>query len=712
MTYAANLLKNDVEVNYFYHIGSRFLLDETWINLSGSVYYIDWDDRPIGKIGVEISSVFNDARYVIAESYAGIFACVSGPYQKAIWYDTQKKRLYVNFVDIDPNASVIYGERFYFVSSIHCGWRVLPDVDTSYNVQYQGIVESSPSISASSNEVIYGFTPSQSGSIDVCNENNYFDADFSDGSIGNATFNIYRCVGEIKAENFQLCFRGFLRSLNFNDLNITFNYVDASVFLDKKVELNDAAQWPSDAEATMVGSYPRAFVVGKSIGFLANVVHYSTSASDSTNRHWRFGNFFSDLNRTGIVYARITTLNSAAGSNTTTKTYIDPASVGLTGYLLPNGSGASGDVVRLLTQFSDGLGHYITHDGIGSPLGASDYFDVSPIVSGFIYNKNTKDVYELPIANIQFDKMDLIFDTNAEFSTLPSNLTPDDYAIVGTIQTGTGNINFINGSALSNATTTVEGYNKNPIQVIYEILYSSGFYDIPDFYDEDSFVDTAAEIDIPIDFCTPVTQGDYAGETYRDVISKICETCLLKLFMKNGKWFITRIKPLGMATQSINVDNTNVGIEYNINAEEVVRKVILNYGISEMSDLREITQQWRSVSATSLIANSLNNNQQSKTVEVYVKSLLPDNPNPTAETVRDRYLDIFSYPFSFLKAKLGLAFMDIKINDVVEVTANEFTQLPIASGKKFSVVSFTENEDNVDVELFDQKGIEENTGDW
>jgi hypothetical protein len=115
---------------------------------------------------------------------------------------------------------------------------------------------------------------------------------------------------------------------------------------------------------------------------------------------------------------------------------------------------------------------------------------------------------------------------------------------------------------------------------------------------------------------------------------------------------------------------------------------------------------YRTVTADNVIVEALNNNYKT-----LVKDL-PVSDETTAETLANRYSFIFSEPLGFLTVKASLAYIDVNLGDIVEIDPSEFEGLPFTDTKKFSVISLTENEDYIELELFDQSGVETNSGDW
>lgn len=716
MSYATNITKDHVDVNYFIRLGSRVEITDTWSSFShggDTIYYLDWTDAPVGALTWTnydgANFVAQSGKVIEAYSYEKMLApTTDGNVIDGLFFDSKLKRLFLNSPTTPVNnvLSRMYAERFYYLSTIPIGFHNKPDDDRFPDVQYQGILNSIPTISSSVNQVIYGFIPTQSGSISVANENNYFSGGFFEGSLSNCTFEIYRCVGEILAENTQLIFRGFTRNASYSDGFISINYVDASALLDNNLYTPRYLESATSIEPAFRGNLYREMFCGVNSRLLAHCTSYSASKAINTNRVWRFGQYFSPAGVTpSILVNNYTTNNALSGSNTTTRTYLDSLGAIEVGWWLVS-QPSSSKVVEVT-----GLGaNYINHTALASPLGNNDYFSKSWVQSATLIHKSTNVATPVTVDALSAtSNYNLTFINDAE-TTLglgTEYIHTEDYSLFGDIHNSTGVIDFLDtGNALGSANPATDE-NQNPVQLIYECLYGAGFYNHSGYYDSASFIATASATDIYLSGFSPLANNATQPETFRDIIGRICETALLKVFMKNGRWFVSKIEPFTAVTQSLTSTEIEAGFSYKLDADEVVKDVIVQYDRGDVDLLEKaVEESFRKVTTVNGASQGLNNN--SKTLNV--SAMVADQA--VAETIRDRYSYIFSRPLGVATFTLDLSSIGLSLDDIVTILVEDFNGIPFTADKTFSVISIKENIDSIEVELFDQAGIEENSGSW
>jgi hypothetical protein len=455
------------------------------------------------------------------------------------------------------------------------------------------------------------------------------------------------------------------------------------------------------AQPDYVGAVRRALMCGELNRMNAICSVYDETPSTANNRTWSFGTIFGGANN--IDYP-VDPVNAA--SNTTTRTYLtDLTGISIGTWLSRNGSLQAANHCSVTAIGAN----YIDHTSV-TALTSGQVMRRTVIQSLTIVNTSDQTVTDVTLAMLQtINGADFAFATTLEATaSLTDDLTPDKYIVYGDLQKSLGSVNFPSTGSPLGVRNSATGAYDSPVQAVYEILYYAGFYDNEAYYDTDSFEDAAAACDITLAISTPRENNHFAAESYRELLARICEAALLKVYMKSGRWRIDLVAPLGSATHSLTSEDVSPDIGYRRVTEEITRLVTVKYDFGEVTQItNNLTRDsYRTVTADNVIVEALNNNYKT-----LVKDL-PVSDETTAETLANRYSFIFSEPLGFLTVKASLAYIDVNLGDIVEIDPSEFEGLPFTDTKKFSVISLTENEDYIELELFDQSGVETNSGDW
>jgi len=709
MSYLENLEKDHVDVNYFIRLGSRKVSDLVWSAVSGTsnIFYTNYSSNIIpGVITWESSGVLSNKKLILAESYAAMVAgSVAGNEYAQIFYDQKYALLYINNTGLSMNPTLgtnqLFLENFFFVSTVDCGFHIKPDNENFPFAQYRGIVTTLPDISSSVNQSYFGFMPSQSGSISLANDG-YLSGDFFEGSISNTTFEIYRCVGELKAENTQLVFRGFCRDCSFSGTAVNIEYTDIGILLDASLNTN---LHDSSAQPDVINAVVRQFLGGRVNRCIAIDTDYSETKSSVLNRQWSLGRTLIGLPYTAPFFAA-----NNFGSNTTTRTYLVNQEGLEVGTFIQRGTiGSISTTVYEVTAVGAG---YIDHTALSSAMASGDGFIKACVQNIRIIKKEDQQLYVVDYDHLSSISVggDLTFtfvDNIEPAIGINNDLHPEDYFIFADAFASCEQVNFPSTGAPLGVRSPVTYHYDNPIQVIYTLLYLAGFYDNENYYDTDSFEAAATACDIRMALASPRNYNEFSAESYRDVIAKICETAMIKLYVKNGKWKVGLLAPLGSTTINLSQENMSDQFNYRRLSEDVSKDVVVKYDYREVSFENNLTQDsFRGASFSNETTSSLNNNNKVATKDLAITE------GPIADIAAERYAYLFSEPFGYMSVEASLANMEISLDDVVEIDPEGFPSLPFTSPKRFSVVSIRENENSVSLELFDQSGIETNSGDW
>lgn len=718
MSYNNNITVDNIEVNYFVHFCVRTSVDRLdWTDEGGGEFSTPWDKTfPLVIRAIDASL---NITFFPAASRAD-YMDINDSYIEGFYFDKEEQLLYVKFTPYFGNPTTVgvtvYVEYPYNLATKDVGWYVDPTNSNFPTCQYHGLIVSLSDINISVGQSIYGFLPANSGSMTVYNENNIFTDALLDNSVNRSTFNIYRCVGDITTDNMKLVFRGYTRNLSMQGKNLSVSFVDISSRLDNEVfpatRRMDATYPPE-----LIGACHRVWGSGSFERMNAICSSYNETLSTSNNRTWTMGITLNELLEVinPVVPVYPTSLPNS-GSNTTTRTYVDT----LNGLSVGDWVNDNGDDQAL---------HEVT--AIDTTPG-SFYVEVTPALVGALsageslrkcWLQGVKIIKKSDLTPYTIDITDLdtisnvtgglsfffTFKTTIEATySLNPELNTVDYLVACDFSVGLGGRDFLAiGDPLGSASSAT-GWYQNPVTSVYELLYRAGFKDWEIYYNQSSFEAAANAVDVGLAWHSPRDYNSFANETFREVLSKICETCLLKLYVKDGKWHIDLVEPLGATNFLLSRANVKGDLTYEINGEEITSSVQVKYAYADINNNNELSQDSFSTSTTS---DTLNTDIGMITKKSRILELYLDNSTDAA-TMRDRYLYLFSRPLRNVTLSVDKRNFNITLGDVVEISATDFPGLPFSTNIKFSVLSIRESEDSLTLELFDQTGIEENSGSW
>lgn len=703
--YLDNLEVNNQSVNYLINFCVKYHYDDVFTLYDTNIYRIPWTLQ--GPLVFKKGSVSIPTDPLITFAPAKSFSLLTtlDGYAGRFFYDDGYLYAYSTLYDLTDADNTSYFDLPINLATTDIAWSMIPD-DADYAfVDYKGILISNPSISSSVSQTFFGFYPSKTNSFDCFNRDGMFD-DLNDTfEISNGVVKIYRWVGDLRAENMRLVFNGFSRKITYNGERVTLSYVDMGALLDNPVERstlrNEVTQDPSIA-----GTFKRVYFTGihqRQAGYVAS--NYSSVFLGDENRGWNFGFNNTDFQNVGFPTVGVSDVN--AGSNTTTRTYLDSVA----GFSI-------GDWVQLAAQGTRtisavGADYIDTTPAIASPLLAANTVSRSMVQEVNLVDNNTGVTYPLDLDHMipssTQGRVVLLDNIEGPLSLPGAAINPRDYTIYVTVETGNKREFLATGDFLGSPRS--EGFNRNPVQTIYEILYESGFREAS-FYDQASFIelaDTFDDEDFLVDVSSPKNFNSNKPETYREVLSKLCETALIKLYIKNGAWKVSRLEPLPAMTDQ-NIFRGNIlenNFNYSINSEDLVKSVTVKYDYGDVNFVGKLTtDSWQTTARDNDNAVGQGDVSKIDTREVYTSD------TTVAQTIRDRLFFIFTKSLGLLNISLGLENIDLDLSSSLTIKKEDFEFLPFADDKDFSIISIEEDIDSLSLQLFDQQGIENNSGDW
>jgi hypothetical protein len=700
VTFAANAELPSVESIFLAVIKPR-ILASSWTLYSGSVYYSDLIVSNVQGVTVNGTALASNTSPSLS----------AGQY----YYDETAKRLYVRTSgSADPSGfTVVATFEMYFATKSVNFYR-LPTDDTTREVYFDGILQSDPPKKTSMSESVYGAMPIESAQLSLINSDSGLYPYAHECSFNLAEINIYHCLGDLEVGNVVRVYSGVGSNHSIDDEKLDITMVD---------KLKTLVQgFPNNAYVgvTVDPRYrgkPCPMIYGVVDGVRGVNVNYSETVGAGLNDEWQFGPAGIRNLKGGIV----TVTNGTAGTsgNTATRTFVDT----LNGINIGDRLSMHNQDPNSLTPIT--IHRYCEVTGTGT-TGGRKYVDHTSITAWAVQMWIVLD--QVPRVSIIMDgtkyeaypwrdygTVDSPTDTTIDFISgyntnigLPRLLGPND-TVMGRVYGRKVSLT-IGGSAFGTydlATTCTV----NPVLIIYDLLRN--FLGIAE-----SEIDTAAfqaiyaEVNDKIAFASPPRSGD-EFPTYLDIFKRILGSCLLRLFINaDMKWSIARLKPIASAVAEITDDlimEKSVGFDYNL--DDIISDVVVVYRQRELSENpNDYDGSSLQVSASSNVAKYLHGIVKQKTFE----SLHYESTG--AQQLADRLAFLFGDRQGRVKFTVPIAQYERTVGHGIALTR---TRMPGNSfdgdtthSRDLSIIEVEKKGTSVTILADDQKGVEDNSGDW
>ncbi|MDZ4678394.1 MAG: hypothetical protein SGI74_12895 [Oligoflexia bacterium] len=650
------------------------------------------------------------------------------------FYDDENKLLYINNGgDLDPTTSDAFIVAAYelYIATTDVNWHRDPLDPASRVVPFEPYILKAPQLLSSSSDVLFGVLPVHSTSLVATNTENFFNEILFDQSFRNAEFRMYHWVGKISSLNIQLVFRGIGNNVVFEDDQVTFNLYDQLDALNG--EFRNQNLYPGTFNNPPIQFYdagigsgpdPAAFgrpirqVLGRVDGFIPTRFFFSPSGlGPNPNRWFCVAWGIASSPTTGGVLRN----PDMSQTNTNTVTFFTDISgfnVGDTIWLLRLGGGSTQayavitavDPINLFIEhlggWSDGnpVNHFaniiersfvgnvtVVQDNISYQLKfVRDYFEYTPSLSGGMPGKGFR------------------FTSNMEANVgMPRAFSATDQIFCRAY--GRQNEETIAGVPFGSDQNSL-GNMSNGCVIIYALLKQAGIPE--DEIDIPTFQTLASDIGDPIGIAIPENQAD-AFPTYREIIEKICQTLLLKIYVNSeAKWTIAQVKPLTAANQ--NIDDVEIGegsLQYEFDYTEMASDILVQYNKREVPiDINRPEATFdiaTAISDAALYLHGVSRQKSFDSLHVFASD---------AQTLAQRLSFIFGERRGTLKFSSPIRFFSSLLSDIFEVSRTRLPGFPF-NAEELRVRNFSVNETNKDLRvvgliLDDQKGIEDNAEGW
>lgn len=752
MSYATNIAKGAQEVNFLIKMAPRteFITDDDdWTLVSGKTYAYYTDSftqgRPKNIYLLENPvNILETTKALERDSVADFVDNNSTPE----WhYDDETGRLTIggsntSSTAFKPNTGYpggIYIEYELYLSTNGVGWYRNPKDTTSKEKLWRGDLIKIPRYEASTNEVFFGFLPTFSSSFSIKNETGFYNTYIYDNatatgsSVSRAPVDIWRCVGPFDPANIQLAFRGFIQSYSTDENTINFSLKDYTSTFDREylglVPYQNTGALNNRHGSTFGDQSIWGTVRRKVHGYCekltgrCNYVLFETDSPDTNdNRTWIFGEMAiyrddgssSNLNKSA-------TIDTASGGNVTLNSGQTTNGLSVGDEISLTNTTASTNTRAYVTDVTGAL--TFTHDGSFTVTSGQTATVSRALICGLgVTREGVEYRAFLNSTNLNLSvassTIQLFFKPALETSLgLPSALNPATDKVWIRVKAGYDRFNSLEfppsdgiagtGSPLGSVSSDFQA-ETNPIQTLYELLFSLG-YTSDDDYNQSSWTTVASANEYDIAFVSPKEWGRQRAESYREIIERLCLSALVKLYLNSeGKWELAKIGPLGEPDITIYSSEIS-GYKYRVSYDDITTSYAVKYNRKDINQLFEEDTETFSVEtendSSAVNKHGIENNETTETCLV---------DETQTEDWLARYKSILGAPFGVLSVTLPLSKINMNLGDVVRVYFDNIIGETFGSDtyRDFSVIRISYDLDEVEVELFDQLGIEANAAEW
>lgn len=710
MTYADNLDDEGITSQYLVVIKPRRLLDPTaWTNVSGTLYTQTFT---LGEI------------QVLADNGTEKTEATSSALSDGDWFfDTTDSVLYFDDGGNPTSGTDIVVTYDIYLGTFDAHFNQDPLDSSSRVVYFEPLITQSPQINQSSTEDLFGFLPTIATTITIANTTQFLQEHVYASSFHNCKILVYHYLGSLTTANTKLVTSGFCSTISYKETATTIEVFDNRALFDEEFRhptgLSFFASGTLPAVDPDFDGRPIRRVFGVVDKFIPVNIDFNADAPTVTNNR----RYIVMNPHDNIIFINATV--SASPASTTTRTYIDSADglrVGDAVWI----DKATDEYVNISAVNKTGS-HYIEHDTLtGGAALPADIVKRGFLGNVIIYRSGfapLKLEYPLDYTVYQdatnklagftlVDNFEARHNTSGEMfynsgsnatSLLPSDLV---YCRVygNTNQETLGGSSF--GSDSSETSTLAQA-----IVVMYSLLKNNiGLTESE--IDTTTISSLQSSVTDEIGLAIPQKNGDDFPK-YRDILTQIFQTLLLKFLINDdGKYSVTQTAPIGAVSKTIEDDEIlRDSFEYLFNYKDIISDIIVEYDPKEVSTKNNQGDlYYNKVTSSSNLAKRLHNVTKQKTF----KSL--HFTESEAQTLANRLQYALGDRNGRIKIRSKTRFFDTELNEALRISRARMPGFEYVSGTKRNrdgaVVSTFKSLTQIDLEIDDQKGIEDNSGSW
>ena len=696
MTYADNLNEEGINSQYLVVMKPRRLIDSTgWTLVSGTKYTQGFD---FGQ--VIILDDDGTAQTEASDSTLG----------DGVWYfDADTEILYID-IGSDPASSDIVVTYEIYVGTFDAHFNRDPlDSDTRV-VYYEPLVVRSPQIRQTTTDSLFGFMPTSSAQMVLSNATHLFEKHVYDSSFSFADISIYHWLGDLDTDNMKLVFKGVSRSVGYTDLQITLSMLDRNDIFTQEYRNPVGTSFYtsgvfSDLDPTFENR-PIRRVYGVVDGFVpVNVDFLEDNPTINDNRRWIC---IQDETNLGSVTATV----PASPVSTISRTYLDSADgirVGDAAWF-----NKAANEYKHVTAVNKTGNHYIDHDNLAAACVSGDTVKRSFVGNMVIIQDGVtyrpffgRDYTEYTDATNKVAGFD--FKTTLESGPLgmPSTLKPSD--LVYCRLYGNQNAVTLGGSPFGSDSADT-GNLTQAVVIMFDLLKNLGLAESE--IDTAAFTSLQSSLTDQIGLAIP-QESTQDFPTYKTLLNSIMQTVLLKIFLDDDdKWSTYQTGPLGSVAKSIEDDEILRGtVRYQFKYADLLSKVIIEYAKREINEKHQpggnnVSRE----TSTSTNAERLHKIERQKTFQSlhFLSS--------EASTLASRLRYVLGERSGRFRFATKNRFFDTELGDNIKIVRARLPGFEYDQDtdreREFTTLSTAKGLTRIDIELEDQKGIEDNSGSW
>lgn len=708
MSYETLLSDESVQSRYFCTLRPKRKA-ATFTLFSGSVYSQGFDYGRVYGVVSEGSALSEGSSSSLS---AGQF-----------YHDFSANILYVRLSDSsNPNLKfVVITYELYFTSHGSGDyWYRTPTNSATDLVFYEPLIEKSPTLKQTTAEVLFGVQPEQSSTLRLINAEHIFEKHVYDSSFYRASVILYHALLEkrfdqnvgrfvLDTANIKLVLDGFSTDYSYSGGTISIKVTDRRNSFDVEYRnISPAESFYSTATFPALDPNFIAAPIRYAYGFIegwvpVNIDYVSDSPTTSDNR------VFVALAEQNNLNEKSTTV-PASPASTTTRTYVSNVQGFVVGDSVWFDRAVGTDEYKIITVVG---ANYVEHSALASAMASGDTIkrsfvgNVTIVQDGVKYQALFGRDYNSSLA-LAGGTSGFTFTTTLEANlSMPNTLSPNDKVycrIYGR------KVDTTISAAPFGTNDSSTGNMVSPIVILYDLLKRSGLVE--------SQIDTAAFQSLESSNTESIALGipkESSGsfDTYKDIFVEIMKTTLIRMYVNNdNKWTISRLAPITSTTKTVGDDEINDGsFSYEFNYSDVVSYVVVKYAFREVADDLAVTSSTTSkTSFTSPTAQYLHGISKSDSFDsLHFREA-------DAAILAERLSYVLGDRDGTLRIDSQKRFFNTLLNDKITV---ERTKLPGFSfdsdtlrSRDFAVTEFQKDLNKVSITLNDQRGIEENEGNW
>lgn len=696
MAYSDLLDDEGINSQYLIVLKPRRLIESTWTLASGTIYTTTFTFTDLVTTIIELT-----------EDGTALTEAASASVGSNEWFYNPDTGLLTIDVGADPTSSQVVVTYEIYFGTFDAHINRIPTDSTKRVVYYEPLIERSPSITNSTSDILFGFLPTFSASLTISNATHFLQEHIHTSSFSKAEFDLYHWLGELGNDNIKKVLEGRCRTINYTDQSTTFSLLDETDIFDEEYRnpfgkfFYNTTDTP-DIDPTFVGR-PIRGLFGVANGILpVNVDYVETEPTTSDNRDWYVYGF-----RDETKLNNFSTTVSASPSSTTTTTFVEDASGINIGDQVRN-VGTS-ETLIVLTVTKTGSENF-TH---ATATAASSAQVIDRKFIGKIQFVKEGVLYE-PLLIRDWDVLVGSSEGLAGFSfttSMEANLgiTPpfEVFDRIWVRAYGDENDTTLGGPAFGADSSTTSSLT-DPIVILFQLFKDIG---IPESdINTASFTSVQAALSDEIGMIIPANSNE-EFPTYKKLIIQITKSLLLKVFLDDDlKWKIEQVGPIGAADKTIEDDEVLKGsFRYKFDYQDILSVAKVQYDFREVGRTGGV-ESFTKVSSTSTLAQNLHKVEKQKTF-TSLHFIAAD-----AQKLADRMRFALGDRQGIVSFRTKNRFFDSILDEVIEISRDRLPGFVFARDvlrtTDFAVTKTSKSLRDINIELNDQKGIEDNSGSW